>query len=73
MEITAPEEDNSGIDGIEVIAMTENKSYATFELVMQCIILITSFIIFYNYAYGVRNFYLSHYRVKISATDARPT
>jgi hypothetical protein len=53
MEMMATDEENSGIDGIEVIAMTENKSFATFEIVMQCIILIASIIIFYNYAFGV--------------------
>ena len=53
LEMTATDEDNSGIDGIEVMAMTENKSFATFEMVMQCIILIASIFIFYNYAFGV--------------------
>jgi hypothetical protein len=53
MEMMATDEENSGIDGIEVMAMTENKSFATFEIVMQCIILIASIIIFYNYAFGV--------------------
>jgi hypothetical protein len=56
IEMTASDEENSGIDGIEVVAMVENKSYATFELVMQFIILIASIIIFYSYAFGVRIF-----------------
>jgi hypothetical protein len=59
MEMRAAEEDNSGIDGIEVVAMTENKSYATFEIMMQCILLIASVIIFYSYAFGVKNFALA--------------
>jgi hypothetical protein len=73
LEMTATDEDNSGIDGIEVMAMTENKSFATFELVMQCIILVGSIFIFYTYAFGVRKISLNHYRAAISATEARLT
>ena len=71
--MTATDEDNSGIDGIEVMAMTENKSFATFELVMQCIILVASIFIFYTYAFGVRKISFNHYRAAISATEARLT
>ena len=71
--MTATDEDNSGIDGIEVMAIKENKSYATFELVMQCIILVASIIIFYSFAFGVRNASIDHYRAAISRTDARLT
>ena len=73
IEMTASDEENSGIDGIEVVAMVENKSYGTFEVVMQCIILIASIIIFYTYAFGVIIFYHDHNRPTISATDVKPT
>jgi hypothetical protein len=51
LELTSIDEDEkAGIEGIEIVAATENKRYYRYEIFLQIIILIVSFINLFRYA-----------------------